>query len=293
MSARIIIADDEPLQRMDLRDVLTRRGYLVVDEVADGMSALAHARLQRPDLVIMDIRMPDMDGITAAETLVREKIAPVILLTAYTDQALVQRAKDVGVLNYLIKPLQESEVVPAVEMALNHYQQLSAMEERIRLLTEQLETRKAVERTKGLLLETPGLDEKEVFHKLQPISWKQKQPIQEDVETVLDELRNLRRGNLAIASSTFISALLLSHLVEHYKKHYPHIELTLSIADTQLALEKLEMHEAELLFLEESVTHPALVERVWQYNGISIHIVYLQSVPLSRAAQALLSLLAE
>jgi len=158
MPARIIIADDEPLQRMDLRDVLTRRGYLVVDEVADGMSAVVHARLQRPDLVIMDIRMPDMDGITAAETLVREKIAPVILLTAYTDRELVQRAKEVGVINYLIKPLHESEVVPAVEMALSHHQQLVAMEERVRFLTEQLEARKAVERIKGILLEKQSLE---------------------------------------------------------------------------------------------------------------------------------------
>lgn len=158
MPARIIIADDQPLHRMDLRDVLTRRGYLVVDEAVDGMSVVSRARLQRPDLVIMDIRMPDMDGIVAAETLVRERIAPVILLTAYTDRTLVQRAKEIGVINYLIKPLQESEVVPAVEMALSHHKQLIAMEERLRFLTEQLETRKTAERVKGLLLEKQRLE---------------------------------------------------------------------------------------------------------------------------------------
>ena len=152
MPARIIIADDEPLQRMDLKDVLTRRGYLVVDEATDGLSVVTMARSQHPDLVIMDIHMPNMDGLSAAETLMREKIAPVILLTAYTDKALIQRAKDAGVINYLIKPLQESEVVPAVEIALNHYRQLSVLEERVRLLAEQLEIRKTVERNKGLVL---------------------------------------------------------------------------------------------------------------------------------------------
>lgn len=153
MSVRIIIADDEPLQRIDLKDVLTRRGYQVVGEAMDGLGVVALARLQRPDLVIMDIRMPDMDGIIAAETLVHEKIAPVILLTAYTDQELIKRARDAGVINYLIKPLQESEVVPAVEMALSHHQQMCAIEERIHLLTTQLETPKIVEYYRGLLME--------------------------------------------------------------------------------------------------------------------------------------------
>ncbi len=291
MAARIIIADDEPLQRMDLKDVLTRRGYVVIDEAMDGLSVVAMARSQRPDLVIMDIHMPDMDGLTAAEILVHEKIAPVILLTAYTDQALIQRAKDAGVINYLIKPLQESEVVPAVEMALSHYQRLSAMEERIRLLSEQLETRKTIERTKGLLMERQSLEEQEAFRKMQKLSAHQKQPVHEDVETVLDELRNLRRGHLAVASSTFINALLLSHLVDRYKMLYPNIELTLSIADTQMAVEKLEAQEVELLFLEERVTQPTLFERVWRHDDTFIYIVYSQKIHLSRAAQAFLNLL--
>ena len=158
MPVRIIIADNQPLQRADLKDVLMRRGYQVVGEAMDGSSVLTLSRLRRPDLVIMDIHMPDMDGILAAEALVREKIAPVIFLTAYTDQALVKRARDVGVVNYLVKPLQESEVVPAVEMALSHHQQMRAMEERIRLLSAQLETQQIVEYYRGLVLEqqNPG-----------------------------------------------------------------------------------------------------------------------------------------
>jgi AmiR/NasT family two-component response regulator len=157
MPVRIIIADDQPLQRVDLKDVLTRRGYQVVGEAMDGSGVVTLSRLLRPDLVIMDIHMPDMDGILAAETLVREKIAPVIFLTAYTDQALVKRARDVGVVNYLVKPLQESEVVPAVEMALSHHQQMSVMEERVRLLSAQLETHQVIERYRGRLLEQQGL----------------------------------------------------------------------------------------------------------------------------------------
>jgi len=160
MPVRIIIADDEPLQRIDLKDVLTRQGYLVVGEATDGLSAIALARAQRPDLVIMDIHMPDMDGITAAEILVREKIAPVIVLTVSADQAYVQRARDIGVTSYLIKPLQESEVVPAIEMALTRHDQFCALEEQVHLLTEQLETLKRIERNKGILREKMSLEKR-------------------------------------------------------------------------------------------------------------------------------------
>lgn len=156
MSVRIIIADGQPLQRIDLKDVLTRRGYQVVGEAVDGSGVIAMSRLLRPDLVIMDSHMPDMDGILAAETLVREKIAPVIFLTAYTDQALVKRARDIGVSNYLVKPLHESEVIPAVEMALSHHRQMYAMEEQIRLLSAQLETHMIVERYRGTVVEQRG-----------------------------------------------------------------------------------------------------------------------------------------
>src|SRR5260370_39981672 len=127
MSTRIIIADDETIQRMDLKDVLTKQGYLVVGEAGDGLSAVNLAREIRPDLVIMDIRMPDMDGITAAETLTQEKIAPVLLLTAFGDQPLVDRAKEAGVVNYIFKPLRESEVTPAIAIALARSSRLRAL----------------------------------------------------------------------------------------------------------------------------------------------------------------------
>src|SRR5579859_3673023 len=157
MPTRIIIADDETIQRMDLKEVLTKQGYLVIGEAGDGQSAINLARELRPDLVIMDIRMPDMDGITATETLTQEKIAPVLLLTAFGDQQLVERAKEAGVVNYIVKPLRESEVAPAIEVTLARYSEYRAIEEENRTLSEKLETRKVVERAKGLLMEKNGL----------------------------------------------------------------------------------------------------------------------------------------
>src|SRR5438552_8057998 len=170
MPTRVIIADDETIQRMDLKDVLTKQGYLVIGEAGDGLSAVNLARELRPDLVIMDIRMPDMDGIAAAETLTQEKIAPVLLLTAFGDQPLVDRAKEAGVVNYIVKPLRESEVTPAIEVALARYNEFRTLEEKTLTLTEQLETRKIVERAKGLLMEKKGLREQDAFRKIKKAS---------------------------------------------------------------------------------------------------------------------------
>src|SRR5438477_6200197 len=170
MPTRIIIAHDETIQRMDLKDVLTKQGYLVVGEADDGVSAVNLAREVRPDLVIMDIRMPDMDGIAAAETLTQEKIAPVLLLTAYGDLPLVERAKEAGVVNYIVKPLREGEVTPAIEVALARYNEFCALEVKPRSLSEQLETRKFVERAKGVLMAKQGLTEQEAFSKIQKTS---------------------------------------------------------------------------------------------------------------------------
>jgi response regulator NasT len=182
---RIIIADDEAIQRMDLKEVLTKQGYLVVGEAGDGLSAVNLARELRPELVIMDIRMPDMDGIAAAETLTQEKIAPVLLLTAFGDQALVERAKEAGVVNYIVKPLRESEVAPAIEVTLARYNEFRMLEEKAQTLSEQLETRKVVERAKGLLMEKQGLTEQEAFRKIQKASMNNRKSMREVAEAIL------------------------------------------------------------------------------------------------------------
>jgi two-component system, response regulator PdtaR len=185
MPTRIIIADDEAIQRMDLKDVLTKQGYLVVGEAGDGQSAVNLAREVRPDLVIMDIRMPDMDGIAAAETLGQEKVAPVLLLTAFGDQELVERAKEAGVANYIVKPLRESEVASAIEITLARYSEYRALEEEARTLAEKLETRKVVERAKGLLMEKQGLSEAEAFRKIQKASMNNRKSMREVAEAIL------------------------------------------------------------------------------------------------------------
>jgi len=167
---RVIIADDESLIRMDLREMLTNLGYLVIGEVGDGRSAVNLARELRPDIVLMDIKMPDMDGIEAAKILTEERIAPVLLLSAYSQQELVQRAQQAGVTGYLVKPFRESDLAPAIEVALSRFSEFRAVEREVGDLKEALETRKAVDRAKGILMDTQGLSETEAFRKIQKMS---------------------------------------------------------------------------------------------------------------------------
>ncbi len=167
---RVIIADDESLIRMDLREMLTNLGYLVVGEAGDGRSTVNPARELRPDIVIMDIKMPDMDGIEAAQILTSERVAPVLLLSAYSQQDLVQRARQAGVAGYMVKPFRESDLTPAIEVALARFSEFRAMEREVDNLQEALETRKLVERAKGILMDTQGLSETEAFRKIQKMS---------------------------------------------------------------------------------------------------------------------------
>ena len=167
---RIIIADDESLIRMDLREMLTNLGYLVVGEVGDGRSAVNLARELRPDIVLMDIKMPDMDGIEAAKLLTEERVAPVLLLSAYSQQELVQRAQQAGVAGYLVKPFRESDLAPAIEVSLARFSEFRAVEREVGDLQEALDTRKAVDRAKGILMDTQGLSETEAFRKIQKMS---------------------------------------------------------------------------------------------------------------------------
>ena len=182
---RIIIADDESIIRMDLQEMLSNLGYLVVGEVGDGRSAVNLARELRPDLVIMDIKMPDMDGIDAAKILTEEEIAPVLLLTAYSQQELVSRAREAGVVGYLVKPFRESDLSPAIEVALARFSEFRALEKEVGDLQEALETRKFVDRAKGILMDTQGLTEAEAFRKIQKMSMNTRKPMKEVAEAII------------------------------------------------------------------------------------------------------------
>jgi AmiR/NasT family two-component response regulator len=182
---RVIIADDESVIRADLREMLTTLGYLVVGEVGDGQSALNLARELKPDIVIMDIKMPQMDGIEAAKVLTQEKLAPVLLLTAYSQRDLVDRAKEAGVVGYLIKPFREQEIGPAIDIALTRFQEFRELEKQVGDLTETLETRKIVDRAKGVLMDTQHLTEAEAFRKIQKMSMNTRKPMKEISEAII------------------------------------------------------------------------------------------------------------
>ncbi len=182
---RILIADDESLILMDLREMLTNLGYLVVGQASDGQSAVNMARELRPHIVIMDIKMPGMDGIDAAKVLTAERIAPVLLLTAYSQQDLVERAKEAGVVGYLVKPFHESNLAPAIEVTLSRFEEFQALEKEVEDLKEALETRKVVDRAKGILMDTQGLTEQEAFRRVQKMSMNTRRPMKEIAEAII------------------------------------------------------------------------------------------------------------
>ncbi len=182
---RVVIADDESIIRMDLREMLTNLGYLVVAETGDGVSAVNVARELKPDLVIMDIKMPDLDGIQAAKILTEERIAPVLLLTAFSQQELIEGAKEAGVVGYIVKPFRESELVPAIEVALARFREFKAIEKELTDTRNILETRKIVERAKGVLMDTQGLKEAEAFRKIQKLSMNTRKSMREVAEAIL------------------------------------------------------------------------------------------------------------
>lgn len=182
---RIIIADDESLIRMDLREMLTNLGYLVIDEAGDGRKAVNLARDLKPDIVLMDIKMPEMDGIEAAKILTEEKIAPVLLLSAYSQQELVQRAQEAGVAGYLVKPFRESDLTPAIEVALARFSEFRTIERELDDVSDALETRKLVDRAKGILMETKSLNESEAFRRIQKMSMDNRKPMKTVAEAII------------------------------------------------------------------------------------------------------------
>ena len=164
---RVLVAEDEALIRLDLIEMLSEEGYVVVGEAADGQQAVEQAEALRPDLVIMDVKMPMMDGIDAASIITDRRIAPVVILTAFSQRELVVRARDAGAMAYLVKPFGRRDLLPAVELAVSRFRELVALESEVAGLTDRLETRKTVERAKGLLMARHGLTEPEAFRWIQ------------------------------------------------------------------------------------------------------------------------------
>ena len=164
---RILIAEDEAIIRLDLKEMLEEEGIEVVGEASDGEAAMRLARETNPDLVILDIKMPGMDGLTAAEKVVEEDLAAVLILTAFSQKDLVKRAADAGAMGYLVKPFQKSDLMPAIEIALARHSELQAVKKESSDLTEQLETRKVVDRAKGKLMDDQGISEADAFRHIQ------------------------------------------------------------------------------------------------------------------------------
>lgn len=185
MATRVIVAEDDSLQRMDLKEELEKQGYLVVGDAGDGQSAVNLARELRPDLVVMDYKMPQLNGVDAAETLTRESIAPVLLMTAYSDQALIDRAKEAGVVSYVNKPWRQADLKPAIEIALARFAQYREMAEKVKDLEERLATRRVVEQAKGLLMKKQGLSEQDAFRTIQKLSMNKRKSMREIAEAIL------------------------------------------------------------------------------------------------------------
>lgn len=185
---RVLVAEDESLIRMDIVETLRDNGFDVVGEAADGEAAVALALELKPDLVVMDVKMPKMDGISAAEKLQREHIGPVVLLTAFSQRELVERATEAGVLAYVVKPFTPNDLLPAVEIALSRWTQFVTLENEIADLTERFETRKIVDIAKGLLNEKMGLSEPEAFRWIQKASMDRRLTMKDVAVAIVEQL---------------------------------------------------------------------------------------------------------
>jgi response regulator NasT len=183
---RVVIAEDEALIRMDLAEMLQEEGYEVVGQAGDGETAVKLATEHRPDLVILDVKMPVLDGISAAERIGAEKVAPVLMLTAFSQRELVERARDAGAMAYLVKPFSKADLVPAIEMATTRYEEMRALENEVADLAARFETRKLVDRAKGLLQAQLGMTEPEAFRWIQKTSMDRRLTMREVAQAVVD-----------------------------------------------------------------------------------------------------------
>ena len=181
----VLVAEDEALIRLDLVELLTEEGYHVVGEAGDGEEAVKLARELEPDLVIMDVKMPKMDGISAAEIIAEERIAPIVMLTAFSQRDLVERARDAGAMAYVVKPFGASDVVPAIEIAMGRFQEITAIEEELANLEDRLESRKIIDQAKGILQQDLGLTEPEAFRWIQKTAMDMRKSMRDVAEGVI------------------------------------------------------------------------------------------------------------
>jgi response regulator NasT len=182
---RIVIADDEPIIRMDLRRTLENMGHVVVGEAGDGQQALEITKELKPDIAILDIKMPTMDGIDAAKLISTEAIAPVLLLTAYSQRDLVERARDAGVFAYLVKPFKELDLMPAIEIAIARFEEFEELDREVNDLENKLDARKTVDRAKGILMDQYGLKEQDAFRRIQVQSMNTRKTMREIADAII------------------------------------------------------------------------------------------------------------
>lgn len=193
MGYHVVIGDDESIIRMDLSEMLEEAGYTVVGEAADGVEALELVRKEKPDIVLLDIKMPRLDGIHAAKMIGHEQIAPVLLLTAYSQQDVVNKAKDSGVLGYLVKPISPVNLFPAIEIAIAQFKRQQEVAQQLNEMNEKMEVRKAVERAKGYLMDLYHISEDEAYHRLQQYSMKNRRSLKDVAEAVISSAEKLKR----------------------------------------------------------------------------------------------------
>ena len=186
MATRIVIAEDEAIIRLDLKETLEEEGYEVVAETGRGDEAVELVREHRPDVTILDIKMPGLDGLSAAREIAGERWSAVLILTAFSQRDLIERARDAGALAYLVKPFQKSDLFPAIEVALGRFKELKALHEQATSLEEQLETRKLVDRAKGQLMDRSGLSEAEAFTFIQKTAMRERSTMRDIAQRVLD-----------------------------------------------------------------------------------------------------------
>ena len=194
MGYKVVIADDESIIRMDLRELLEEAGHTVVGEATNGAEALEMVKWEQPDIVLMDVKMPKLDGIHAAQMIAHDNLAPVLLLTAYSQKDIVDRAKTSGVLGYLVKPVTPVNLFPAIEVAISQFKRQEEMNNRLNEIEESLATRKLVERAKGILVDIYSISENEAYRRLQQYSMKKRKSIKEVAQAVVKSAMNRKKS---------------------------------------------------------------------------------------------------